>query len=176
MKRKHLQLQCFLFQWMSQQMLLHVLSCLFSWDIFIQETLKEEFLLCDELKTTSADVLESKIFFDSAELQRIYDCYSSVKCAGFHDFYQLHQIWKPDFDTRVFLFHTSVFLFQHLPVQRILQTHDFDTRVFLFHTSVRWLSKGNILNRVFVMKDEIKSYSQNWKHTSCLTLVARFGW
>ena len=46
------------FKWMSQQMLIHVLSCLFSWD-FIQETLKEEFLFCEELQTTaSADVRE----------------------------------------------------------------------------------------------------------------------
>jgi len=43
---------------------------------------------------------------------------------------------------------------------RILQRHDFDTRVFLFHTSVLWLSKGNILNRVLVMKDEIKLFSE----------------
>jgi len=44
---------------MSQQMLLHVLSCLFSRHIFIQETLKEEFLFCEELQTaTSADVRE----------------------------------------------------------------------------------------------------------------------
>jgi len=38
--------------------------------------------------------------------------------------------------------------------------HDFDTRVFLFHTSVRWLPKVNILNRVFVLKDEIKLFSE----------------
>ena len=31
---------CFLFKWVSQQMLLNVLSCLFYWDIFIQVTLK----------------------------------------------------------------------------------------------------------------------------------------
>ena len=47
------------FKWMSQQMLIRVLSCLFSWDIFIQETLKEEFLFCEELQTTTnADVRE----------------------------------------------------------------------------------------------------------------------
>jgi len=28
------------FKWMCEQMLLHVLSCLFSWDIFFQVTLK----------------------------------------------------------------------------------------------------------------------------------------
>ena len=28
----------------------------------------------------------------------------------------------------------------------------------LFHTAVRWLSKGNVLNRVFEMKDEIKLF------------------
>ena len=28
----------------------------------------------------------------------------------------------------------------------------------LFHTAARWLSKGNVLNRVFEMKDEIKLF------------------
>jgi len=41
-----------------------------------------------------------------------------------------------------------------------VQRHDFDTRVFLFHKSARWLSKGNILNHVFVMKDDIKLFSE----------------
>jgi len=57
------------------------------------------------------------------------------------------------------------------------------TRVFLFHTSVRWLSKGDILNRVFVMKDEMKLFSELkanelsyisdkiWLKKSCI-----FGW
>jgi len=43
---------------MSQEMLLHMLSCLFSWDMFIQETLKEELLFFTGLQTTSADVRE----------------------------------------------------------------------------------------------------------------------
>ena len=30
--------------------------------------------------------------------------------------------------------------------------------VLLFHTAARWLSKGNVLNRVFEMKDEIKLF------------------
>ena len=30
--------------------------------------------------------------------------------------------------------------------------------ILLFHTAVRWLSKGNVLNRVFGMKDEIKLF------------------
>ena len=28
----------------------------------------------------------------------------------------------------------------------------------LYYTSVRWLSRGNVLSRVFEMKDEIKSF------------------
>ena len=62
--------------------------------------------------------------------------------------------------------------------------HYFDTRVFLFQASVRWLSEGNILNRVFVLKVEIKLFSELkanelssyisdkiWLKKSCL-----FGW
>ena len=30
--------------------------------------------------------------------------------------------------------------------------------ILLFHTAVRWLSKDNVLNRVFEMKDEIKLF------------------
>ena len=30
--------------------------------------------------------------------------------------------------------------------------------ILLFHTAVRWLSKGNVLHRVFEMKDEIKLF------------------
>ena len=33
-----------------------------------------------------------------------------------------------------------------------------DLEVLLFYTAVRWLSKGNAINRVFEMKDEIKLF------------------
>ena len=33
-----------------------------------------------------------------------------------------------------------------------------DHEVLLFYTEVRWLSKGNVINRVFEMKDEIKLF------------------
>ena len=33
-----------------------------------------------------------------------------------------------------------------------------DHEVLLFYTAVRWLSKGNVVNRVFEMKDEIKLF------------------
>jgi len=46
------------FTWMSQQMLLHVLSCLFSWDIFIQETLKRSSYFVRNGKLQQADVRE----------------------------------------------------------------------------------------------------------------------
>ena len=32
--------------------------------------------------------------------------------------------------------------------------------ILLFHTAGRWLSKGNVLNHVFEMKDEIKLFSE----------------
>ena len=33
-----------------------------------------------------------------------------------------------------------------------------DHKVLLFYTAVRWLSKGNVINRVFEMNDEIKLF------------------
>jgi len=38
----------------------------------------------------------------------------------------------------------------------MVSTHD----VLLLRTSVRWLLKGNVLNRVFEMKDEINLFSE----------------
>ena len=37
----------------------------------------------------------------------------------------------------------------------MFSTHE----VLLFHTFVRWLLKGNVLNRVFEIKDEIQLFS-----------------
>ncbi|XP_076031971.1 zinc finger BED domain-containing protein 5-like [Oratosquilla oratoria] len=36
-----------------------------------------------------------------------------------------------------------------------------DHEVLLFYTAVRWLSKGNVINRVFEMKDEIKLFLES---------------
>ena len=33
-----------------------------------------------------------------------------------------------------------------------------DHEVLLFYTAAHWLSKGNFINRVFVMKDEMKLF------------------
>ena len=33
----------------------------------------------------------------------------------------------------------------------------------MFFTSVRWLSKGNVISRVFEMKNEIKSFAETQK-------------
>jgi len=78
------QFQCFL--WMSQLMLLHVLSCLFSWLVIIRKTLSSCFVRNCTLQQVQ-DVREKEKYFDSAKLpwKYSYDCYSSVKCAGFHD-------------------------------------------------------------------------------------------
>lgn len=35
---------------------------------------------------------------------------------------------------------------------------DSDYEVLLFYTAVRWLSKRNVVNRVFELKDEIKLF------------------
>lgn len=42
--------------------------------------------------------------------------------------------------------------------QRALQRFRFRTSVLLFYTKVRWLSKGNVLNRVFGLREELKMF------------------
>ena len=37
---------------------------------------------------------------------------------------------------------------------------DSDHEVLLFYTAVRWLSKWNVVNRVFELKDEIKLFKE----------------
>ena len=58
------------FTWISQQILLHVLSCLFSWGIFIQETLKKSSCFVKNCELQQVQMFaRSKKFFDSARLQ-----------------------------------------------------------------------------------------------------------
>jgi len=61
---------------MSQQMLRRVLSSLFSWDLFIQETFKKSyyFVRNSKLQQQVQVFWRSKNFFDSAELQWKYVC------------------------------------------------------------------------------------------------------
>ena len=49
--------------------------------------------------------------------------------------------------------------------------------VLLFYTSVRWLwlSKGNVLGRVFEMKNEIKSFAETHKKNFCVFLMMSCG-
>ncbi|XP_068200558.1 zinc finger BED domain-containing protein 5-like [Palaemon carinicauda] len=46
-----------------------------------------------------------------------------------------------------------------------------DHEILLFYTAVRWLSKGNVINRVFEMKDEIKLFLETQeRRRSCYPL------
>jgi len=70
---------------------------------------------------------------------------ASEKCSGFH-FKFGNYIKSGSFNTC---------LFKEL-CKDMFSTHE----VLLFRTSVRWLLKGNVLNHVCEMKDEIKLFSE----------------
>lgn len=42
-----------------------------------------------------------------------------------------------------------------------------DHEVLLFYTAVRWLSKGNVVNRVFEMKDEMNLFEVQEQRSCC---------
>ena len=45
-----------------------------------------------------------------------------------------------------------------------------DHEVLLFHINVRWLSKGNMLERFYELKDEVKLFWKIRKSLTCLLL------
>lgn len=51
-----------------------------------------------------------------------------------------------------------------------------DHETLLFHTAVRWLSKGNVLNRVFELKHEIKTFLETQGKTDLLGNFYETGW
>ncbi|XP_068250780.1 protein FAM200C-like [Palaemon carinicauda] len=64
-------------------------------------------------------------------------------------------------------------------IVNVVKGHELNTRMFrdlcedgeaeystlLFHTEVRWLSRGNVLNRVWALKTELKMFLTDKKHT-----------
>ena len=154
--------------------------------------IKEEFLFCSELDTTttSADIMKKiKTFFEATGLQWKDVCgfctdgvpamLSSrsgfVKKAkelapeaeGTHCFIPRYALASKTLPTELKNVLDLVVKIANFIKAGSLNTHQFKElckdmnatlETLLFHTSVRWLSKRNVLNRVFEMKDEIKLF------------------
>ena len=48
---------------------------------------------------------------------------------------------------------------------------DADHQTLLFYTAVRWLSRGNVLNRVFELKNEIRLFLEMQEKKDLLTYL-----
>ncbi|XP_068212637.1 zinc finger BED domain-containing protein 5-like [Palaemon carinicauda] len=104
---------------------------------------QDEFLFCSALETTTKadDVMEKvSTFFQEEDLQWENVCgevlESVIKIVNY--------IKTKALNTRLF--------------KELCKDMHADHEVLLFYTAVRWLSKGNVINRVFEMKDEIKLF------------------
>ncbi|XP_068203661.1 zinc finger BED domain-containing protein 5-like [Palaemon carinicauda] len=105
--------------------------------------IKDEFLFCSALETTTKadDVMEKvSTFFQEEDLQWENVCgevlESVIKIVNY--------IKTKALNTRLF--------------KELCKDMNADHEVLLFYTAVRWLSKGNVINRIFEMKDEIKLF------------------
>ncbi|XP_068238448.1 zinc finger BED domain-containing protein 5-like [Palaemon carinicauda] len=103
--------------------------------------IKDEFLFCSALETTTKAVMEKvATFFQEEDLQWENVCgevlESVIKIVNY--------IKTKALNTRLF--------------KELCKDMNADHEVLLFYTAVRWLSKGNVINRVFEMKDEIKLF------------------
>ena len=159
--------------------------------------IKEEFLFCSDLKTTtkSVDILEKiRTFFDSENLHWKNVCGvctdgAPAMLGAQSGFQKKVKELAPHATGTHCLIHRYALACKTLPpcLQNVLdsvikivnyiKSGSLNTRLFkqlyvdmnsahetlLFHTSVRWLSKGNVLNRIFELKDEIKSFTEE-KH------------
>ena len=147
--------------------------------------IKEKFLFCEEVQTTttSADVLEKKTSF-----LILQSCSGNLFMGnGAHammesrlGFQKTVQKLAPEAKVTHYVIHRYALVSRTLPTP-LKNVLDNTTRivnyfkniktclfkelckdinraqeVFSFHTSIRWLSKGNVLNRVFGTKYEIK--------------------
>jgi len=84
MKWKHLQLQCFFWNgWAKRCCFMCSVACFR--EIYSFRRQRGAPFLCGAANYKCRCSRDVKIVFDSTELQWKYDCYSSVKCAGFHD-------------------------------------------------------------------------------------------
>ena len=154
--------------------------------------IKEEFLFCSELNTTTtrADIMgKMKTFFEAHGLQWEDVCGvctdglpAMLGCrSGFTK--KVKELAPEAKGTHCFI-HRYAFASKTLPtalknilhlmvkIVNFIKAGSLNTRQFkefckdmnamhevlLFHTAARWLSKGNVLNRVFEMKDETKLF------------------
>ena len=159
---------------------------------FYAGDIKEEFLFCSELNTTTtrADIMgKMKTFFEAYGLHwedvcgvctdglpAMLGCRSGFtkkvkklapEAKGTHCFIHRYAFASKTLPTALKnILHLMVKIVNFIKAGS-LNTRQFkefckDTHamheVLLFHTAARWLSKGNVLNRAFEMKDEIKLF------------------
>ena len=154
--------------------------------------IKEEFLFCSELDTTttSVDIMgKMKTFFKAQGLQWENVCGVCTdgapamlrsrsgftkkvkelvpKAKGTHCFFHRYALFSKTLPTASKSILDLVVKIVNFIKAGSLHTRQFKElckdmnamhEILLFHTAVRWLSKGNVLNRVFEMKDKIKLF------------------
>ena len=154
--------------------------------------IKEEFLFCSELDTTttSADIMgKMKTFFKAHGLQWENVCgvctdgapamlgsrsgftkkvkELAQKAKGTHCFIHRYALSSKTLPTALKSILDLVVKIVNFIKAGSLHTRQFKElckdmngmhEILLFHTAVRWLSKGNVLNRAFEMKNEIKLF------------------
>ncbi|XP_067949676.1 zinc finger BED domain-containing protein 5-like [Watersipora subatra] len=120
---------------------------------------KEEFLLCTSLQTTTkvADVLRAvEVFFKAGNLDwaKLCGCCTSYVVAvrmvpqgTLDEIIQIVNFIKESaLNSRLF--------------KQLCGGMDASHQVLLYHSEVRWLSKGNVTERVFELRDELKLFFQ----------------
>ncbi|XP_045109127.1 zinc finger BED domain-containing protein 5-like [Portunus trituberculatus] len=118
------------------------------------EDLKEEFLFCEPLEqsTKGEDVMQKLTeFFESEGLD-----WGNL-CGICTDGAPAMLGSQSGFVTRVIQKHQMLSSSLHDP-QRLCQDMDAAHETLLFHTAVRWLSKGNVVQRVFELREEISLF------------------
>lgn len=172
--------------------------------------LKEEFLFCSDLETTtkSDDIMAKiKTFFESGGLQwekvggvctdgapamlgkksgfqkKVKDLAPHAK--GIHCMIHRYALASKTLPEPLLKVLDSVIKIVNYVKSGALNTRLFkelckemnaDHEVLLFYTAVRWLSKGNVLNRVFELKDEIKMFLENQGKNDLLANFSDDGW
>ncbi|XP_064095674.1 zinc finger BED domain-containing protein 5-like [Macrobrachium nipponense] len=116
---------------------LHLIPNLYLLDTFMRENL-EKFLFCQPLETTTKgeDIMKEALASRTLprELQAILD--NAVK--------RVNYVRSMPVNTRLF--------------KQLCKDLDSEHQLLLFYTKVRWLSKGNVLNRVFELTEELKMF------------------